>query len=75
MNVEQHDIGLGAHDSGNGVGDRTGLADEIDQRTQLGAHTGAEHRVVIDEVHPRLLRAHSLTTLSFALARDFIAAC
>jgi hypothetical protein len=75
MNVQQDDIGLGSGDPGDSVGDRTGLTDEINEGAQLGSDAGAKHRMVIDEIHPGLLPAHSLTTLSLLWSDTLIAAC
>ena len=53
MHVEQHDVGAVRGHRGDGLVDVGGLGDDLDQagagRGELGAHPGAEHRVVVDD--------------------------
>ncbi len=56
MDVQQHDIGLGAPDALDGRLDVDGLADDLHRHVgaagQLGPHAGQEQAVVVDEEHP-----------------------
>ena len=49
VHVEQHHIGLGAVDAGDGLIDGAGFADDLDLFPQASPDTGAEHGVVVDE--------------------------
>ena len=49
MDVEQHDVGL-RRAAISATASSTGrLADDVDQRLELGPHAGAEQRVVVDD--------------------------
>ncbi len=56
VHVEEDDLGLRSRAiTGDGFGDRAGLADDVDlvgDRGELGAHPRAEQRVVVDEERP-----------------------
>src|SRR5690606_9812747 len=49
VHVEQDDVGAVGADRGHRLVDVPGLGDDVHRRTDLGAHAGAEHRVVVDE--------------------------
>src|SRR5829696_4891704 len=49
VDVEQDHVGARLGDQGDGLVDRLGLPDDVDELAQLCAHAGAEEAVVVDE--------------------------
>jgi DNA-binding NarL/FixJ family response regulator len=49
VDVEEDDVGAGRRDHADGLLDRAGLADDIDQSLDLGANPAPEQRVVVDD--------------------------
>jgi hypothetical protein len=58
VDVEEDDVGLALGDLADGVLDGLGLAEDLDQVTELGLHPGAEDPVVVDDDDGRRLLAH-----------------
>ena len=53
VHVEQHDVGtLSRVMTAIASADAAGLADHVDPLAELGAHAGAEHRMVVDQHDP-----------------------
>ena len=63
VHVEQDDVRTGGPDALDRGRDVGGLADHVDVGAQLGPHTGADHRVVVDDEHPRLAARHAALRL------------
>ena len=57
VDVEQDDVGLELDDAADRVLDARGVAEHVDQAVELGAHAGAEQRVVVDDAR-RSSRLH-----------------
>ena len=49
VDVEQDDVRIELADQRHRLGDRAGLADDLDRVAELAAHAGAEEVVVVDE--------------------------
>ena len=64
LDVEQHDVGLELDDARDRLADRAGVADDVDQPVELGAHARAEQGVVVDEHDARDRSAHAPSTSS-----------
>ena len=58
VHVEQHDLGLGLEDAGDGRRHVDGGADDVDALLDLGPHAGEEQPMVVDQE-----RAHASRTL------------
>ena len=63
LHVEQHHVGLRGDDAVDRLADRAGVADDVDEAFELGAHAGAEQAVVVDE-HDARQRGHQDITSS-----------
>ena len=57
VHVEQHHVGLVLLDRRHRLLDAAGLADDLEQRLELGAHARAEQLVVVHDQHARLAHA------------------
>ena len=55
VDVEQDDVGRQLADQRDRVGDGRGVADDVDEPVELGAHARAKQRVVVDEDDARVL--------------------
>ena len=63
VDVEQHDVRACRADHRDRLGTVARLADDVDPVAELGAHPGAEHRVVVDQhdPHAQVRLAHVVT--------------
>ena len=59
MDVEEHDVRILLLDQRDGIGDRPGLADDLDRVAELGTDAGEEQAVVVHEHDPPLHDAPS----------------
>ena len=62
VDVEEDDLGVELLDQRHGVRHRSGLADDLDGVTELGAHAGEEEAVVVDEDDATLHRGSLSST-------------